>query len=270
MVTKPFSVQAFAAVIPNRDASWASEIPASLKRRNPRIWQMAYIAVARLLKNTGQPPRSMAVGTALGALDETKGFLDGIFKDGLGSPINFIASVHNSMAGKLALEFKVDGPNLTLCDGQNSFASAVASCALFPNSAFPCCVVAVDEHIPLLSELVLHCSPECKAFLADDGEEAAIALLLDRQPLPNRPSLRAVGPVALGCKKADLLALELVSRFDSADSSSPTVVSLENCRSFISTPLQVFDRLAAGVAGRFIVPSFSPSSKACSAVEVHL
>jgi hypothetical protein len=266
--SRPFSVRGFSAVIPAGDSTWLAEIPAHLKRRDPRIWHMAYVAVARLLKDAAEPPRSMAVGTALGALDETKNFLDGIFKDGFGSPKNFIASVHNSMAGKLALEFKIDGPNLTLCDGQNSFASAVASCAMFPSSAFPCLVVAVDESIPLVNELVSHLSPACAAYLADSTREAAIALLLDRRSLPQQPAIRAIGPVPLGSRDPGTLAQSLAARFDGG--VPPTVVPVENCRSFASAPLCVYDRLASGQSGRLIVPSYSPSSRACAAVEVSL
>ena len=83
------------------------EVPASLKRRDPRIWQMAYVATHRAIESSPLKPRSIVVATALGALDETKNFLDGVFSDGLGSPRNFIASVHNSMAGKIAQEFKI-------------------------------------------------------------------------------------------------------------------------------------------------------------------
>jgi hypothetical protein len=224
--------------------------------------------VARLLKNAPEQPRSMAVGTALGALDETKNFLDGIFKDGFGSPKNFIASVHNSMAGKLALEFKIDGPNLTLCDGHNSFASALASCALFPSSAFPCLVVAVDESIPLVNELAPHLSPVCGAHLSDSGQEAAVALLLDRRVIPELPSVRAIGPVALAGKEPAALSSELAARLHNGAASS--ISPIENCRSFISAPLQAHGRLLSKQAGRLIITSYSPSSKACAAVEVNL
>ncbi|HUI92299.1 MAG TPA: beta-ketoacyl synthase chain length factor [Chitinivibrionales bacterium] len=268
MNPKPFSVRGFCAVVPADDKTWQAEIPAHLKRRDPRIWHMAYVAVARLLKEAPERPRSMAVGTALGALDETKSFLDGIFKDGFGSPKNFIASVHNSMAGKLALEFKIDGPNLTLCDGQNSFASALASCVLFPSSAFPCLVVAVDESIPLVNELAPRLSPACAAHLKDGGREAAIALLLDRRVIPESPSIRAIGPVALAGKEPSALGAELAARLDNGSASS--ISPIENCRSFASAPLQAYGRLLSKQPGRLVIVSYSPSSKACAAVEVRL
>jgi len=131
------SVQSASAVLPLQEPSWSDEVPASLKRRDPRIWQMAYVASLRVMTNLPVKPNAIMVATALGALDETKNFLDGVFTDGLGSPRNFIASVHNSMAGKLAQEFKVAGPNLTLCDGHNSLASAIGACALLQSGDFP-------------------------------------------------------------------------------------------------------------------------------------
>ena len=268
MSPRHFSVRGFNAVVPASDSAWQAEIPAHLKRRDPRIWHMAYVAAARLLKNAAEPPRSMAVGTALGALDETKNFLDGIFKDGFGSPKNFIASVHNSMAGKLALEFKIDGPNLTLCDGQNSFASAVASCTLFPSSAFTCLVVAVDESIPLVNELIPHLPPVCAAHLSDSGQEAAVALLLDRRVIPELPSIRAIGPIALAGKEPSALAKELAARLHNGAASS--ISPIEKCRSFVSAPLQIYERLTSKQTGILIIPSYSPSSKACAAVEVSL
>ena len=123
-------ILAAACVEPDADPSWSASLPAAIKRRDPRIWQMAYAAAHRVVSNGTAVPASIVCATALGALDETRNYLDGVFKDGFGSPRHFIASVHNSMAGKLALEFKIAGPNLTVCEGQNSFASALAAASL--------------------------------------------------------------------------------------------------------------------------------------------
>jgi hypothetical protein len=112
-------------------------------------------------------------------------------------------------------------------------------------------------------------SPACAAYLADSTREAAIALLLDRRALPQQPAIRAIGPVPLGSREPGALAQSLAARFEDND-TSPLVIPLESCRSFVSAPLLVHERLAAGQAGRFIVPSFSPSSKACAAVEICL
>jgi Beta-ketoacyl synthase, N-terminal domain len=263
----PLYISGFGSAIPSADPAWQAQIPANLKRRNPRIWQMAYVAAARLLASIGDKPRSCIAGTALGALDETRNFLDGIFKDGFGSPTSFIASVHNSMAGKLALDFAIDGPNLTVCDGQNSFASAIASSALLPKEAFPCLVIAVDECIPLLRDLVPHLSPECRKGLSTVSEEGAVALLLSKTPVPGAGAVRAVMPSPLDDCTPQKFADSLVESFGRGEAM---VSLLDSCTSFLSAALQVHAALVSGRPGKHIVLSYSPSSMACAAVEVVL
>lgn len=262
---KPLVLINAGAVIPARDETWQSEIPAHLKRRDPRIWHMACVAVARLLKSAGADarPKSVMVGTALGALDETKNFLDGTFGDGFGSPKCFIASVHNSMAGKLALEFSIDGPNLTFCDGQNSLASAIGACAALRDCQFPALVVCVDENIPLLDEIVPRLSPACREFLADHHEEGAVALLVDRSE-GGSPCIRASGPVFTGDGNiADLTA----SLFKTTNPGANVIVPSAN-RSFIAAALHVYDLARTVVRGKTIIGSYSPSSRAYAAIEV--
>ena len=130
-----------------------------MKRQDARIWQMAYAATAGIVTTEDAcHPRSVIVGTALGALDETRLFLDGVFIDGLGSPRNFIAAMYNSIAGKLALEFTICGPSLTICDSHNSFASALVAADLLADNDFPVLLCIVDERLPLLDDLQPHFS----------------------------------------------------------------------------------------------------------------
>ena len=263
----PLFICSFGAAIPLVDAQWQAAIPANLKRRSPRIWLMAYVAAARLLATTGEKPRSLVTGTALGALDETRNFLDGIFKDGFGSPTSFIASVHNSMAGKLALDFAIDGPNLTVCDGQNSLASAIASAALLPADAFPCLVVAVDESIPLFRNLVPHLSPGCRKGLAAASEEGAVALLLSKTLVPGAATVRAAMQSPVGDQNPHDCAASLAKSFGVGNVAASPV---DSCTSFLSAALQVHAALTSGYSGRRIVLSHSPSSRACAAIEVVL
>jgi hypothetical protein len=265
---KPLSIIAAGAVIPGRDASWHGEVPARLLRRDPRIWHMAYVAVARLLKTTDRRPRSVMAGTALGALDETRKFLDGIFAEGFGSPRHFIASVHNSMAGKLAVEFSIHGPNLTFCDGHNSLASAINACSVCTGGDFPSLVVAVDESIPLLSGIVPHCAPGCREFLADHHEEGAVALLLDNSDCAagSAPRIRAFGPLVA----ADKGSFDLSTALFEQSAPDAQVIEPAKNRSFIAAALRVFDCIQKGGSGKTIVGSYSPSSRAFAAIEVAL
>jgi Beta-ketoacyl synthase, N-terminal domain len=264
------SIIAAQAVIPARDKDWSAEIPAHLRRRDPRIWHMAYVAAARALRAPDlrrRRPQAVVVGTALGALDETRNFLDGIFKDGFGSPRHFIASVHNSMAGKLALEFSIDGPNLTFCDGQNSLSSAISACGtIFRSDQFPALVVCVDEDIPLLGDIVPRLSKTCGDFLSNHHEEGAVALLLDKDKNDGSPRVRASGCVFIG----DQDALDLAASLFQTTSPDATVVLPAENRSFFAPALRVYDCVCDAAPGRTVIGSFSPSSRACAAIEITL
>jgi hypothetical protein len=256
-----------AGLEPMREVLWTDEVPASLKRRDPRIWQMAYVATHRAIAASPLKPRSIVVATALGALDETKNFLDGVFTDGLGSPRNFIASVHNGMAGKLAQEFKIHGPNLTMCDGHNSFASALGACSLLLDKDFPALVVAVDEHLELLARIIPHLSPDCRHALDGNEHDGAIAFLLSNKTVNHGPRLRAKGPLFIGARNADEACETLAA---SQKTELPPIVSLpsKTTGSFLSVPFGVFELFRNGSAGHYSLGSFSPSSKSMALVEL--
>ncbi len=262
-----FSILSASAVLPSQEASWTDEVPATLKRRDPRIWQMSYVAAARAMKNCPEKPNAIIIATALGALDETKNFLDGVFTDGLGSPRNFIASVHNSMAGKLAQEFKVAGPNLTLCDGHNSLASAIGACALLKNEDFPALVVAVDENIELLDRLIPYLSSECKQSLENNKQEGAVAFVLHNKGGNHGPLVRSFGPLFIGSREPDKSCTALIQ---SQNPDGQTAVSLPSRTdgSFLSVPISIHELFRAQSSGSFALCSFSPSSKAIAMVEL--
>ena len=149
-------------VRPALDPEWEELFPKALRARTPRIWRMARVAVDTIVSDGTARPKSLISATALGALDETKSYFDGLFNDGFGSPRNFIASVHNSMAGKIALDFKISGPNLTVCDGHNSFASAIVTASILSKIDFPALVLVIDEKIRLLDDIIPNLSGICK------------------------------------------------------------------------------------------------------------
>lgn len=261
------SILSTSAVLPSQEPSWSDEVPASLKRRDPRIWQMAYVAAARAMKHCPEKPKAIIIATALGALDETKNFLDGVFTDGLGSPRNFIASVHNSMAGKLAQEFKVAGPNLTLCDGNNSLASAIGSCALLKNEDFPALVVAVDENIELLDRLIPHLSAGCKQMLDNNKQEGAVAFMLHNKGGDPCPRIRSIGPLFIGDKGPDPACSTLL-QLQGTDSQTSVSFPSKTAGGFLAVPIAVHDVFRGSIAGRYALCSFSPSSKAIAMVDL--
>jgi hypothetical protein len=260
----PLSIVNHASVRPQQEPDWAAALPASIKRRDPRIWQMAYAACARLLDGVETRPRSLVVATALGALDETKNFLDGVFTDGFGSPRNFIASVHNSMAGKLALEFKIAGPNLTFCDGPNSLASSIIAASLFTPDQYPVLVVAVDENIELLTQLNPYLSRECTGRLVADWDDGAAAFLIDSFK-PDTASVRATGPTLLGSASADDICQNLAQKM--SPEQFEYVAMAASSISFVNPAFCLCQALKAR-APRTVIGSHSSSANAVALIDL--
>jgi hypothetical protein len=264
------SIMSTAKVFPGMDASWTKEIPISMKRRDPRIWQMAAVSVGRAFAGCASRPQSIIVGTALGALDETKQFLDGVFSDNVGSPKHFIASVHNSMAGRIAQEFVIPGPNLTVCDGANSFASAATLCSLLTKADFPVLVVAVDETIELLDRLSGHLGPLCQKIVSPDRQEGSIAFILDKNVAAGCPKLRTAGVRYIGDDDPDeAFVSQFISKVSSPFGSPQKVLRpSETDGSFLSLPILVHEFLQNKNLGSAVFGSFSPSSHSIAMVEV--
>lgn len=260
------SVIAVSCVIPAREESWADSLPPSIKRRDPRIWQMAYAAGSRALAQTDLKPRSIIAGTALGALDETKNFLEMLYAEGFGSPRNFIASVHNSMAGKLALEFKIPGPNITVCDGQNSPASSLVTADLLNDEDFPALLLLIDERIKLLDDLQRGFSDTCKTYLKENWEEAACAMIVCRDNSRARVKIRGIGPVPVDGQKPEIACRKLAGL--SGDNPNVKFLFEESCSSFIQPAICVCELIADEAPSHGIIGSYSPTSAAAACVEL--
>lgn len=260
-----FSILSAGAVIPEKDELWVNEIPKAMKRRAPRIWRMAHVATERALKDTQISPKSIITATALGALDETVGFLNGSFTDGFGSPRNFIASVHNSMAGNLAMSFGIKGPNLTVCDSHNSLASSIVSAGFLTEKDFPLLLVMVDERTELLDELNKDFSKECKDFLPQNWTEGAVSFLIDKADKSD-VNISADGPKPTkGLQPKDLLKATEHHFTEQGYELQPLEIS---SNSFIAPAILLHDYLNNNSKNNIIIPAYSPTSKAISFIKV--
>jgi 3-oxoacyl-[acyl-carrier-protein] synthase II len=122
-------------------------------RRLPRLSQMAIVAAKEALRESAPPydPTRIGVvlGTGLGTLDETIGFMRGYLDGGpeAASPLLFPSSVMNAAAGQLALECKLRGVNSTINHKDASPLSALLFAAdlLELGRADALLVGAVDE-----------------------------------------------------------------------------------------------------------------------------
>lgn len=237
-----------------------------MKRRDARIWRMAYAAAAGVVADDGTcQPRAVIAGTALGALEETRLFLDGVFTDGLGSPRNFIASVHNSIAGKLALEFKIGGPNLTICDSHNSFASALIAADLLNDVDFPVLLCIVDERLPLLDDLQPYFTRRCRSFCIDQWEEAAVAFLITNAPSAGDAAMRAFGPVLTERHDPESICRKLTEA--NVPGFTGEFHFNGSSTSFVQPAITAVNVLKQG-NGPAVIGSFSPTSGAAAIVEI--
>lgn len=257
-----FSIINSASVTPHNEQQWVEEIPKAMKRRAPRIWRMAHVAVARAFDNIETTPNSIIVATALGALDETVGFLNGSFTDGFGSPRNFIASVHNSMAGNLAMSFGIKGPNLTVCDSQNSLASSIVSASFLRKEDFPLLLVAVDERTELLDNLHTEFSDECKIILPSNWIEGAVAFIIDINT-ESDIQISADGPMPLNDLPIDSFISAISDKMNKEGFYITDYKSASD--SFIAPALRVHEYKNNS---NMIIPSYSPTSNSVSFIKI--
>jgi hypothetical protein len=264
MITEPFYILSNAIVNPADDPGWNSIIPPMMKRKDPRIWQMSYVAATRACREEFKC-KSIVIATALGALDETKNFLDGVYTEGFGSPRNFIASVHNSMGGKIALDLKIQGPNLTVCDSQNSFASAIMTINTLTDDCFPALLIVVDENIGILDQMNPHFSAECSNHLKQGWTEAAIAFVIDKKSTNSKGSIRAAGPVPIYDLSPEEAYKKLLSECKIESIIEPDFKM--NSTSFVQPALNLCNCLQTGKYYKILLESYSPSTKSIAVVE---
>lgn len=127
-------------------------------------------------------PFGVYLGTAWGPLSETNDFLQRLFRssDEFSSPTDFVGSVHNAVAGQLAIRCGAEGPNVTATAGDVSFEQAVL-CATLLADHRPFILGGVDEAHSTLSTLF---DPSVAAadVLADGG-----AAFLSRRAVHGEP-----------------------------------------------------------------------------------
>jgi hypothetical protein len=124
-------------------------------------------------------PQRVVFGTGWGPQTETYDFLTRLEASGdsLSSPTDFVGSVHNSTASQLAIKYKADGANITVTNGDESFAHALYIATLLDGDE-PLLLCGADEaHTALTPRL--DASVAAAGELADGG-----AALLVRPALP--------------------------------------------------------------------------------------
>ena len=127
-------------------------------RRLKRLSRMGVSLAGAAMKDAHEEnePGSIFFGTGWGALSETHDFLEELYKtdERFSSPTDFMGSVHNATAGRIAIKVKAKGPNITTTGGDYSFEQALMSAQLLAtDDDKPVLVMGADEFHPVLSKL---------------------------------------------------------------------------------------------------------------------
>lgn len=264
MNRRTLSITAHASVIPSREPNWNAGISPTARRKNPRIWQLALGAVEKLFALTPERPRSIIVATALGALDETRCFLDSVFVAGFASPRNFIASVHNSMAGKIATDYAIPGANLTFCEGANSLVAALNAAMLLDASELPVLIVAVEERLELLDKLGPYLNNGCKPYIGEPGwPDGAMALLCRREE--NEPRVSVAGPTIITGTNPQAECDRMTTGLGTT--CTTTIPLSQSSTSFFAPALTLANTLDT-IADSVRICSYSPASGSAAILEL--
>jgi 3-oxoacyl-(acyl-carrier-protein) synthase len=127
-------------------------------RRLKRLSRMGLSLATAAFENAGnhKEPGAVFFGTGWGGLSETHDFLNQLYEtnERFSSPTDFMGSVHNATAGRIAVKFGATGPNITTTGGDYSFEQALMSAHLMATGQDKSVLVmGADEFHPELSGL---------------------------------------------------------------------------------------------------------------------
>lgn len=133
------------------------------------------MALAALHRAGIERPDAIIASTALGCLDDTERFLADMH-DAAGallSPLPFMRSTHNTVAGQLALMLRCDGPNITHAQGMHGFHASMVETMLMlhEHPEWRILLIAIDERTELLERVVGALDP---AVRVDAGGDAFV------------------------------------------------------------------------------------------------
>lgn len=158
-------------------------------RRLKRLSRMGLSLATAACGDTGDPkePGAVFFGTGWGGLSETHDFLKALYEtdERFSSPTDFMGSVHNATAGRIAVKFGATGPNITTTGGDYSFEQALMSAHLLATGQDkPVLVMGADEFHPELSGIF-----DASVRKAETPSDGGGALLVGRGKTGSGPKL---------------------------------------------------------------------------------
>ena len=161
-------------------------IPAGAARRMAKLQRSTIEYILQHLNTVGQPSiDGIYASTALGCLEDTEKFLEEITgpSTSLRSPLPFMRSTHNTIAGQLALLLKVHGPNITYSQEVFGFHTALLNAMLQceEEAKSTLLVFAADEETALSTRIVNALQTEEKVDLGAGYK----CFVVGQGPMPN-------------------------------------------------------------------------------------
>ncbi len=190
------TLNAFAKGLNCRGLLSEKEISKSLStkttRRLKRLSRMGLSLATAACGDTGSTKKPGAVffGTGWGGLSETHDFLRALYEtdERFSSPTDFMGSVHNATAGRIAVKFSATGPNITTTGGDYSFEQALMSAHLMATGQDkPVLVMGADEFHPELSGIF-----DASVRKAETHSDGGGALLVGRIKTGSGPKLESL------------------------------------------------------------------------------
>ncbi len=152
-----------------------SPVVATVALRRMSRWQRTTceMAIAEMDRTGTEAISAIYAATVLGCLEDTERFLQEIRQDEsvLRSPLPFMRSTHNTIAGQLALLLDVKGENITFSHDTTSFHAALtaASLHLQERPQDHVLVLATDERTDLSASLIEAAMPGLEHRVGEGG-----------------------------------------------------------------------------------------------------
>ncbi len=178
--------------------------PALLRRMSKVLKMGNYSAKAVLTDNEGNvtEPDAIVVGSGLGCIRDTIGFIDEVLKNNEQTlaPTAFIQSTHNSIAGQIALMLQNYRYNMTIVQKSISFEMALmdAELQLATGSAKSVLVGAADELTENLENLLKELAAEMNVEMPTMGEGAAFFLATSEKQADSVAQVETVATLSNG------------------------------------------------------------------------
>ncbi|MDR2861958.1 MAG: beta-ketoacyl synthase chain length factor [Syntrophobacterales bacterium] len=159
-----------------------ANLPAKTVRRLKRLSRLALsLSISAAAQTSDNFPEAVFFGTRWGSLSETSDFLKALFEteEQLGSPTDFIGSVHNAPAGQVAVHFQAKGPNITITGGDATFEQTLF--AADRSGVNTLLLIGADEYHEHLTPLFApgtHMTDGGGAFLLSRERKGAVASLI--------------------------------------------------------------------------------------------